>query len=85
MKTTIDLADDVLKEAKVFCAQHSRTLRDLMNEALREKLNRAKSASEQQWESLFGRFGHGNAKTETGRIAKIIADEFSSIDEDEWV
>jgi Arc/MetJ family transcription regulator len=38
MKTTIEISDDLLARSKRYARRHGRTLRDVVEEALREKL-----------------------------------------------
>ena len=40
MRTTLDLSDDLLRQAKVAAIQHGMTLKELFSQALREELVR---------------------------------------------
>ncbi len=58
MRTTVTLDDELFREAKRRAADEGRTLGDLINEALRERLARQRRRpSEEPWEPVT--FGGG--------------------------
>lgn len=65
MKTTFDLPDPLLRKAKALAAQQGRPLRDLVAEALGDKLEGAAKATEgrrqawEQWRSRLKRLPDG--------------------------
>ena len=48
MRTTVDLADETYREAKVLAAQRGITLKRLLGEAVEQELRRVKSAGARQ-------------------------------------
>ena len=73
MKTTVDLPETLLRDAKATAASQGRSLRDLVAEALNEKLH-AHSTSEKPWMKHFGSLS--KLRKETRRIDRIIEKEF---------
>ncbi|HEU0074525.1 MAG TPA: DUF6364 family protein [Dehalococcoidia bacterium] len=59
MRTTINLDDELLKEAKMAAAATGRSLTELVEEALRERLALRKASSERQRVSLRTFKGEG--------------------------
>ncbi len=55
MKTTFDLPDPLLRKAKAVAAQQGRPLRDLVAEAIGEKLERSADAAAGGTETSHGR------------------------------
>lgn len=84
MKTTLEIADMTLQQAKIRAAQEGITLKELFNAALEEKLQRPKSTGnkgEPAWLKLEGAFGKTAAdRAETRRIQEAIDAEFERID-----
>ncbi len=84
VKTTVELPDSLLRQAKAAAAEEGRSLKDFFTEAVSERL-RHRAASEnasQPWEAAFG--GLKALHRENRRIDQIISAEFESIDEEEW-
>jgi len=73
MRTTLEIPDKVLREAKVQAALQGITLRQFVTEALREKLGAAKPA-DKPWMKAAGKLRH--LHNETVRIQRIIDQEF---------
>lgn len=88
MKTTIELPDRTFRRAKIAAAATGVTLKQLLTEALEDKLRRgAKSppAVEPNWMKCFGAFGKsGSTRAETRRIQRRIDAEFEGIDPEDW-
>ena len=62
MRTTVDLNDELLREAKKRAADEGKTLRALMEEALRARIQTrgsAKSGFTLQWRTEHGRLQPG--------------------------
>jgi hypothetical protein len=51
MKTTFDLPDPLLRRAKAIAAEQGRPLRDLVAEAIGEKVAHASEITDRPWES----------------------------------
>jgi hypothetical protein len=81
MKTTVDLPETLLRDAKATAAKQGRSLRDFVAEALNEKLL-AHSPDEKPWMKHFGSLA--KLRKETHRIGKIIENEFETIDRTAW-
>jgi hypothetical protein len=81
VKTTVDLPETLLREAKAAAAREGRTLRDFVAEAMNEKL-RAHPGGEKPWMKHFGALS--KLRKENRRIEKIIEKEFETIDAEEW-
>lgn len=87
MKTTVEIGDATFRRAKTFAAAKGITLRELLNEALEEKLRRQTSGrkgGEPAWMKLVGEFGKtAAARAETRRIQEVIEGEFEQIEPDD--
>ena len=85
VKTTIELPDQLFRQAKAAAAERGVTLKDLFTEALRQRLQRGADpgAYRMPWEKAFG--GLKDLRRENRRIERLIAAEFEVIDHDEWL
>jgi hypothetical protein len=86
-KTTVELPDPLLREAKVASAKDGISLKQFFTEAVTERLSRrngapARKVFDPPWMRAFG--GLRDLKHETRRIQKIIDKEFGQIDEEDW-
>ena len=77
MKTTLEIPDTLFRQAKTAAAQKGIPLRELVTEALADKL-RPKQEVDKPWMSSFGGLSH--LHQETLRINQIIRDEFETIE-----
>jgi hypothetical protein len=83
MKTTIEIPDALFRRAKAAAAERGASLRDLVTEAVSEKLDRETGAGiRKPWEKAFG--GLKALRQENRRIEAIIDDEFEKIEPGEW-
>ena len=82
VKTTVDLPETLVREAKAVAARQGRTLRDLVAEAMHEKLHAVHPSIEKPWMKHFGTLS--KLRKETRRIEKIIEKEFETVDPEEW-
>jgi len=57
MKTTIEIADDLLSRAKQLCQREGRTLRDLVEDGLRQVLRRGGRAAARRVKPVVFRKG----------------------------
>jgi hypothetical protein len=84
VKTTIELPDPLLREAKAAAASSGLSLKELFAEALSKHLaTRAQPAVEvgqEAWRELFGSVPH----EAVAEIDAIIEAEFERIDPDDW-
>ena len=82
MKTTLEMPDPVLRKAKAKAAAVGIPLRQFVTEAVEEKLRASDQADEKPWMKSIGGLKH--LHKENVRIQKIIDEEFSTIDPEEW-
>ena len=80
MKTTLEIPGPLFRRAKATAARQGRTLKQLVQEALSEKIARLDGASRKQkpWMVLAGGLKH--LRTETRRIERVIEAEFENIE-----
>lgn len=83
MKTTFELPDNLFKQAKVYAAIHSLSLKELFRQAISEKLaNTEKNLPQKPWMKFYGK--GKNLKNELEHLDNIIESEFETIDYEEW-
>jgi len=83
MKTTVELPDQLLREAKSIAAQRGQSLRQFLTEAVAEKLDAVREQSEgKRWLRHYGALKRYRREIEA--INTIIEDEFERIDAEEW-
>ncbi len=80
MKTTLEIPDALFRKAKATAAKEGRTLKELVQEALTEKLARTEGATSQSkpWMVLAGGLKH--LHKENLRIDRLIESEFENIE-----
>jgi hypothetical protein len=81
MKTTLEIPDQLFRRAKSAAAAKGIPLRELVTEALAEKL-RDRGSGEKPWMNSFGRLR--GLRSETARINAIIEAEFEQIEPEDW-
>jgi hypothetical protein len=77
MKTTLEIPDSLFRRAKSVAAQRGIPLRELVSEALADKLS-TNPTEERPWMKSFGRLR--TLRKESARISRIIQDEFEVIE-----
>jgi hypothetical protein len=77
MKTTLEIPDALFRRAKSVAAQRGIPLRELVSEALAEKL-RSGAEGDRPWLKAFGKLSGLSA--ETARLDRIIEREFEEIE-----
>jgi hypothetical protein len=80
VKTTLEIPGPLFRKAKAIAARQGRTLKQLVQEALSEKIARVDGVSRQKkpWMVLAGDLRH--LHTETRRIERVIEAEFENIE-----
>jgi hypothetical protein len=78
MKTTLEIPDDVFRRAKSAAAERGIPLRELVTEAVKDKLVARSRTNDKPWMAGFGKL-RGRRK-ENARINRIIEKEFERID-----
>jgi hypothetical protein len=81
MKTTLEIPDSLFRRAKSVAAERGIPLRELVTEALADKL-RAPGTEDKPWLKTFGKL-RGLHK-ETARINRMIQAEFGQIEPEDW-
>ncbi|MDQ2948616.1 MAG: hypothetical protein M3Y27_22215 [Acidobacteriota bacterium] len=77
MKTTLEIPDTLFRRAKSAAAEQGVPLRELVTEALREKLG-DRAGEGKPWLKTFGKLR--SLRKETARINRIIEGEFGRIE-----
>ncbi len=82
VKTTIELPDELLREAKATAARQGSSLKDVLTAALQSHLARPVRAvrGKEAWRSVVGRA----TPTAVAAVDQVIADEFGSVDLETW-
>lgn len=82
MKTTIELPDELLREAKATAAREGKSLKEVFTNALREHLSRPDEATpgEEEWRVVFGA---GDA-AEIRSVDEVVAEELERIELESW-
>jgi hypothetical protein len=80
VKTTLEIPEPLFRKAKATGARQGRTLKQLVQEALSEKIARLDGATRQQkpWMVLAGELKH--LRSENRRIERVIEAEFENIE-----
>jgi len=81
MKTTLEIPDVLFRKAKSKAAERGQSLKDLVTEALQEKLagkGPAAAGGDPEWIAGFGKLRH--LRKETRRIQALIDKEFGTIE-----
>ena len=82
MKTTFEIPDPLFRKAKAAAAARGQTLKQLVNEALRDKLTKPEVEGQPGWMKFFGSMkGHS---AELRRIDAAIEEQFERIDPEIW-
>jgi hypothetical protein len=81
VKTTLEIADPLFRLAKATAAEQGISLRELVSEALAEKL-RTHGGADKPWMKGFGKLRGLHA--ETVRIDRIVEKEFGQIEPEDW-
>ena len=78
MKTTREIPDAMFRRAKLVAAEQGIPLRELVTEAVKEKLARNRGPSDQPWMTAFGKLRR--LRKETARINRMIEEEFEQVE-----
>jgi predicted transcriptional regulator len=82
MKTTVEVPDRLYRQVKALAAVRGQTMKAFFLDALRDKLatEMDKGKSEDGWMSVFGKA----KKSDIEKIQRLIDEEFSHIDPEDW-
>ena len=78
MKTTLEIPDAVFRRAKSVAALRGIPLRELVTEAVKDKLADADKASDKPWMAAFGKLRR--LRKETARINRLMEEEFEQVE-----
>jgi hypothetical protein len=81
MKTTLEIPDALCRRAKSAAAEQGIPLRELVSEALTEKL-RVQARKDKPWLKTFGKLR--SLRKESARISRTIEQEFGQIEPRDW-
>ena len=84
MKTTIELPDALLRDAKIAAAREQTTLRVLLTHALEAALERhgAPNSRTPAWQRSFGALRH--LRADAARVNAAIEETFGKVDTEAW-
>jgi hypothetical protein len=82
LKTTLEIPDLLYRRLKASAAQQGKSVKTLVNEAIAEKMRRPEGNTTPGWRRGFGQLRH--LHEETCEIDRVIAEEFSKIDPEDW-
>jgi hypothetical protein len=77
MKTTLEIPDPLFRRAKSAAARQGIAFRELVTQALAEKLNGPRNPA-QPWMKSFGKLR--TLRHESARISELIEQEFGSLE-----
>ena len=80
MKTTLEIPDFLFRRAKSVAAERGIPLRQLVTEAVQEKLKT--TSQEKPWMKHFGKLKH--LRKERRRVEKHVEEAFEQIDRELW-
>lgn len=78
MKTTLEIPDPVFRRAKSLAAERGIPFRQLVTEAVQDKIKARSNSTDKPWMKSFGKLRH--LRKETERINQIIEEEFEQIE-----
>lgn len=82
MKTTLEMPDFLFRRAKSIAAERGISLRQLVTEALQDKLNLTGRSRSHPWMKHMGKLKH--LRRETERIDRRIEESFEQVDREDW-
>ena len=82
MKTTLEIPDPILRQAKVRAAQQGIPLRQYVTEAVKDKLAAEAKTKEKPLMKYMGKLKHLHEETE--RINRLIEEDSEKIDPENW-
>jgi hypothetical protein len=82
MKTTLELPDELFRQAKAQASAGGISLKTFVTEALEMKLRAQAPGQRKPWIRHFGTLSH--LGSERNKIEQRIAEEFEKVDSDQW-
>jgi hypothetical protein len=81
MKTTLEIPDALFRRAKSAAAEQGIPLRELVSEALAQKLS-ARGRQDRPWLKTFGKLR--SLRKETAHVNRIVEEEFGQVQPEDW-
>jgi hypothetical protein len=81
-KTTVEIPDAIIRRAKSKAAKQGISLRQLITEAIEEKLKNSPATDEKPWMNHIGKLKHPHK--ETAQIDPAIEGAFEQIELEMW-
>lgn len=78
MKTTLEIPDAIFRLAKSVAAERGIPLRELVTEAVKDKLADIRKDGDKRWMAAFGRLRH--LRKEGAKINRLIEEEFEKVE-----
>jgi hypothetical protein len=78
MKTTLEIPDAIYRQIKARAALKGQTVRSFFLDAIQEKLNGQRRKG--GWQTVFGKASQDDVQN----LQRIIDEEFSRIDPEDW-
>lgn len=82
MKTTLEIPNQIFRRAKSVAASRGIPLRELVTEAVRQKLDAEAATAGRPWVKLMGKLKR--LRKETARINRLIEEDSEKIDPEMW-
>ncbi|HYM13668.1 MAG TPA: hypothetical protein VEU62_23210 [Bryobacterales bacterium] len=82
MKTTLEIPDPIFRRAKAMAAERGIPFRQLVTEAVGEKVRTKGTGGKKPWMKLAGKLRR--LRKETARINQLMEREFERIEPEEW-
>ena len=84
MKTTVELPDHLLRDAKATAAARGQTLRAFVGDAIADRLRLLQDAGDEKpWMKHLGALR--DHAEELDRIDRIVEEEFATVDPAQWL
>ena len=82
VKTVMEIPEELLREAEKVAASNGQALGVFVADAIQAKLGSAASQASKPWAKHFGSLRH--LHEESARIEQIVAEEFRTVDSENW-
>ena len=80
MKTTIELSESIYCEVAAYAKQNGKTVDVVLEETISERFAAEEEPREHGWRSVFGKAD----KEAVAEVQRIIDEEFSKINPEDW-